>query len=77
MTTSDAAVAIAPARFVASRRRAPRPRSRAQCATIPACDSVNAENAPTAKSGMRRSVIPRKTASRSAASTASTTMPLE
>ena len=42
------------------------PFSRSQCITIPACDMVNARKAPTAKSGISRSVTPPKAISRMA-----------
>ena len=46
-----------------------------QCLTIPNCESVKARNAPTAYSGMSRSVTPQKTIKRKPLATARTTMP--
>ena len=43
------------------------PPTRFQWKTMPACESVNARKAPTAKSGIRRSVTPPKTISSTAA----------
>src|SRR5262245_16785300 len=68
-------VAMPPNPFATMVRTAPGPPTRNQWPTIPACDSVNARNAPTANSGMRRSVTPRNTIKSSLASTASDTIP--
>src|SRR5208283_790269 len=46
-----------------------------QCRTIPACESVNARNAPTAYNGINRSVTPPNRNSSTPANTASTTIP--
>src|SRR6266478_10217342 len=50
---------------------------RHQCPTIPACDKVNAINAPTANKGIRRSVTPPNKISKSPAKSASAQMPCE
>ncbi len=50
----------APSPFTIMLCSAPGPRVLRQCPTIPACDSVNARNAPIANSGINRSVTPRK-----------------
>ena len=64
--TVVAPVAIAPSplmNVLCSRPFARGPFLLSQCRTIPACESVKARNAPTANSGIRRSVIPPKTMS--------------
>ena len=76
-TTSVTPVATAPRPLTSMFRTAPGPRFLHQWPTIPACESVNARNAPIAKSGISRSVTPPKTISRIAASAKSTTMPCE
>ena len=75
MTTSVTPVAAAPIAFIVIARFAPGPPERRQCATMPSCDSVNARNAPIAKSGISRSVTPPKAMSSSAATTARKMMP--
>ena len=76
-TTSVTPVQTAPAALIAIDFRACGPPSRHQCATIPACESVNARNAPTANSGIRWSVIPPKAIRSPADSAARTRMPCE
>ena len=57
-TISVTPVASAPIPLINMLCRAPRPGLRIQCPTIPACESVNARNAPMANSGISRSVTP-------------------
>jgi hypothetical protein len=64
ITSSAAAVVNAPTALIRRDGLLTVRPSRYQCTTIPACDIVNAPKAPTAKSGMRRSVIPLKTKSK-------------
>ena len=52
------AVMHAPKPLMAARRRQPVGRSRHQCTTSPACESVNPMNTPMAKRGMRVLVLP-------------------
>src|SRR5579883_2997522 len=59
-TRTVAPVARAPTPLTTMLVRACRPPVRFQCATIPACESVKARNAPTANSGIKRSVTPPK-----------------
>ena len=71
-TTRVTPVARAPSPLIDDvERRGARPPARSQCATMPACESVNARNAPTANSGISRSVMPPKTISRNADSAVS------
>jgi hypothetical protein len=51
-------------------------RSRHQCMTIPACDSVNARKTPTAKSGMSGAVSPPNPTKIAVAATESRRIPL-
>ena len=70
-------VQVAPAALIARDNRACGPPTFRQCATIPACERVNAKNAPMANKGIRLSVMPPKPMSSPADRTASTSMPRE
>ncbi len=76
-TTRVTAVQTAPAALMAIDFMACGPPTLRQCATIPACDSVNARKAPTANNGIRLSVMPPKPIRSPADSVARTRMPRE
>ena len=70
-------VANDPMPFTTTPRRHPRSRRRRWWTTMPACDSVNDVNTPTAYRGIRALVRPPKAMSRPLAASARNTMPLE
>ena len=76
-TTVATPVANAPVRLIARTLRHPLHFKSSQCQTIPACESVNEMKTPTAYSGIKACVSPRKMMSRSAAQAPRMSIPFE